>query len=223
MTDVILPNSSKKGSSMNTPITPANPNPLGLDLGEFRLTSEECRRANQGAKLVYGLDFMLFEQCSNSMNTPILSINCEAQTADGITWDLKADTGEIATNCPNSKRSYLKHESMTIEVSLSAIALADRHIIDFLEGRRTAANGNVRSYGFGAVKTYIVALIDRESMTAAIYPSVQYIPSSIQIKRAWNSEPSSKIMFTVSKADMGDGDPFFYETRSIAPAQPIAV
>ena len=223
MTDIIMPSSPKKGSTMNTPHVPPNDNPLGLDLGEFRLTTDACKRANQSGYLVYGLEFYLFEQCSETMNSPILHLNCEAQTQDGITWDLKADTAEISTNCPNSKRSYLKHESMTIEVGLSAVALADPTIMDFLQGVRSAANGNLRTYGYGSIKTYTVALVDRQSMTAAIYPSVQYIPSSIQVKRAWNSEPSSKIMFTVSKADLGDGDPFFYEVRSIAPNTPAAV
>ena len=223
MTDIIMPNTSKKTASMNAPSMPVNDNPLGLDLGEFRLTSDACKRANQSGYLVYGLEFYLFEQCSETMNSPILHLNCEAQTQDGITWDLKADTAEISTNCPNSKRSYLKHESMTIEVGLSAVALADTAVMDFLQGVRTAANGSLRSYGYGAIRTYTVALVDRQSMTAAIYPSVQYIPSSIQVKRAWNSEPSSKIMFTVSKADLGDGDPFFYEVRSIAATTQFAL
>lgn len=223
MTDIIMPSSPKKSSVMNATAPEPNNNPLGLDLGDFRLTSDACKRANQSGYLVYGLEFYLFQQCSDSMNSPILHLNCEAQTQDGITWDLKADTAEISTNCPNSKRSYLKHESMTIEVGLSAVALADPTIMDFLEGRRAAANGNLRSYGHGSIKTYTVALVDRQSMTAAIYPSVQYIPSSIQIKRAWNSEPSSKIMFTVSKADLGDGDPFFYEVRSIAATTQFAL
>lgn len=216
MTDIIMPSSPKKATATNAVAPVQNDNPLGLDLGDFRLTSDACTRANQSGYLVYGLEFYLFQQCSDTMNLPILHLNCEAQTQDGITWDLKADTAEISTNCPNSKRSYLKHESMTIEVGLSAVALADPAIMDFLEGRRAAANGNLRSYGHGSIKTYTVALVDRQSMTAAIYPSVQYIPSSIQVKRAWNSEPSSKIMFTVSKADLGDGDPFFYEVRTIA-------
>lgn len=222
MSDILMPKSTK-ASSMTAPNVPVNGNPLGLDLGEFRLTNEECRRANNASRLVYGVEFYLFEQCSENLNSPILHLNCEAQTQDGITIDLKAETGEIQTNCPGSKRSFLKTETMMIEVSLSAVALADNTIIDFLEGRRTGGSGNVRSYGHGAVKTYMVALVDRESLTAAIYPYVQYIPSSIQIKRAFNSEPSSKIMFTVSKADIGDGDPFFYEVRSIAPnASPAA-
>lgn len=221
MSDILMPKSSKS-SPMNGPNVPVNSNPLGLNLGEFRLTDEECRRANTASRLVYGVEFYLFEQCSENMNSPILYLNCEAQTQDGITIDLKAETGEIQTNCPGSKRSYLKTETMTLEVSLSAVALADSTIIDFLEGRKSSGNGNIRSYGHGAVKTYMVALVDRESMTAAIYPYVQYIPSSIQIKRAFNSEPSSKIMFTVSKANLGDGDPFFYEVRSIASNAPLA-
>ena len=221
MADLIMPGATPaKKTAMNAPNSSGTPstNSLGLDLGDFRLTDEECRRAKGSRKLVYGLEFYLFEQCGENANTPVLHLTCEDQTADGITWDLKADTAEIATNCPNTKRSYLKHESMTLDVSLSAVALADPIILDFLEGRRASANGNMRSYGFGSIKTYTAVLVDRESMTAAIYPNTQYIPSSIQIKRAFNSEPSSKIMFTVSKADIGDGETFFYEVRSIATA-----
>jgi hypothetical protein len=58
-------------------------------------------------------------------------------------------------------------------------------------------------------------------MTAAIYPDVQYVMDSIQVKKTFDSEPTSKIMLTVNKADIGDGDPFFYEVRSIAPNAPI--
>lgn len=214
MPDIQLP-SNKKGATMNAPNVPVNTNPLGLDLGAFRLSDEECKRAKSASKLVYGLEFYLFEQCSDNLNSPVFHLSCEGQTQDGITIDLKADVGEVATNCPNSKRSFLKHESVTIEVSLSAVALADSGIMSFLEGRRLGENGNMRSYGHGAVKNYMAVLVDPESETAEIYPNVQYIPSSIQIKRAWNSEPSSKIMFTASKANIGDGKAFFSEVRSL--------
>ena len=82
MTDIIMPNTSKKTTSMNAPSMPVNDNPLGLDLGEFRLTSDACKRANQSGYLVYGLEFYLFEQCSDKMNSPILHLNCEAQTQE---------------------------------------------------------------------------------------------------------------------------------------------
>ena len=192
---------------------------LGVDLGEFQLGTEECKKINGNGSLVRGLEFLLFPQCNNGAeaNKPIISIPCDYQTKDGITWALKHETGEISTNCPNETRLFTKKENMTLEVGLSAIALNDASMMDFLQGRIIGANGNVRATGFGAIRNYTAVLIDRESMTMAIYPNVQYKPDSVEVKYSYDNEPSSKIMFMVSKADLGDGQPFFYEVRSIAP------
>ena len=191
---------------------------LGVDLGEFQLGAEACSESKGYGFHIRGLEFLLFPQCeSGNLSTPIVSIPCGLQTKEGITWKLDTETGEIETNCPGKKRKYLKDEMMTLTVSLNAIALNNPELMALLQGRQTSAAGNMRIGGYGSLKRYIVALIDRESMTMAIYPDAQYIPESLEIKYAYDSEPSSEITFDISKVDLGDGQPFFYEVRSIAP------
>jgi hypothetical protein len=222
MNDTNSVKGSPKGGAMAPNNTPATPGKgyLGVDLGDFQMSPDECKKVNGSGSLVRGLEVLLFPQCQGdevNNNQPILSIKCEGQTKDGVTWDLKHETGEINTNCPNETRYYTKKEMMTVEVGISAITLNDEGFIGFSQGMVDGPNGNKRAIGYGAIRNYILVLLDRESGTMAIYPNVQYKPESVQIKYTFDSEPTSKIMFQVSKTDLGDGQPFFYEVRKIEP------
>jgi hypothetical protein len=214
MTDSIaMPKTPKPSASGAT----ATSGYLGVDLGEFQLGAEVCSESKGSGFHVRGVDFLLFPQCEGgNLSAPIINIPCGMQTKEGVTWKLDTETGEIETNCPGKKRKYLKDEMMTLTVSLNAIALNNSELMSLLQGRQTSPAGNMRIGGYGSLKRYIVALIDRESMTMAIYPDAQYVPESLEIKYAYDSEPSSEITFDISKVDLGDGQPFFYEVRSIA-------
>lgn len=205
-------------ASATAPTASATASHLGIDLGDYQLSKAACDRSNNNRSLIRGLELYLYPQCSmDGQNTPLLSIPCEYQTKEGITWAMEAETGEIETNCPGTTRKYMKKEMMKITVSINALALNDDSLLNMLQGRITGKTGNMRSIGFGAIRSFIIALVDRESGTVAIYPDVQYVPGEMSIKYSYDSEPSTELTFEVSKADIGDGEPFFYEVRTLEP------
>jgi hypothetical protein len=197
----------------------------GIDLSQYLLSSETCIARNKSANKVHGLDVALFPQCGSAADLAksIFYVGCEYQSKSGVTWSMKAETGEIETNCPGRKVMFMKREFVDIEVDLNANAIADSDLMDWVQGRRAAMGGAVRTHGFGSIRSYMLVLIDSVSSTMSIYPDVQYVPTNIDIKYAYDAPPTMKLMFTASLVDLGDGsEPFFSEVRSFvaSPARP---
>ncbi len=192
----------------------------GIDLSKYRLSDELCKSRNTNGNKVKGLSMALFPQCGDvkAMGKSVFYAGCDYQSKNGITWDLKTETGEIESNCRGKRSYFLKRSMIDIEIELNANALADEALMDWVQRRTRSGSGEnavVRAHGPRSIESYMLVLIDDISGTLAIYPDVQYLPASIQIKYVNDTPSTFKLMFNASEVDLGDGtEPFFYEVRN---------